>query len=121
MANADDAWHYHQTCQHGAYRLTCDDYDALWKYARGRCQICEKTAEEVPGRKLFIDHDGRYGFFAVRGILCPQCNTHMSFVDRGAKPGDSRVWDYIHNAWLVRVLHERWDDRPGKASPSLAA
>lgn len=97
---------HHQTCHHGAYRLTCEDYDALWAHAEGRCEICRIAPEDTPDGKLFIDHAGEYGYFAVRGLLCSKCNSLMRFVDRNQKD-DRRAWAYRANAWFVRVLHER--------------
>lgn len=104
---------HHSTCHHVAYRLTCADYEALWVYAEGRCQICKITADQVPGGKLYIDHDGRYGYHAARGLLCSKCNSLMRYVDRGQKH-DRRAIDYLHNAWFVRLLRSR---DPGAKMP----
>ncbi|MFF7022992.1 endonuclease domain-containing protein [Streptomyces klenkii] len=97
---------HHATCQHGAYRLTCQDYDDLWEHAGGKCEICRTSAAETPHGKLFIDHAQEYGFFAVRGLLCSKCNTLMRYVDRGEK-SDPRARAYLANAWFVRLLHAR--------------
>lgn len=99
---------YHATCQHGYYRLTCADYDKLWKRARGRCQLCNVRAEDVAKGRLEIDHAPQYGLFAVRGLLCSKCNTYMHSVDSGQKT-DERARRYQANAWFVRILHERHD------------
>lgn len=111
---------HHSTCHHGAYRLTCADHDALWKRAKGRCEICRIAAADTPSGKLCIDHDYRYGFFAVRGLLCNRCNSLMRYVDRGEK-SDRRTLAYCANAWFVGVLHERHRAnlvRPPRVSPS---
>lgn len=97
---------HHATCHHGMYRLTCEDYDALWEHAGGCCEICRTPAADTPDGKLFVDHAGAYGFFAVRGLLCSKCNSLMRYVDRGEKH-DRRASAYLANAWFVRVLHAR--------------
>jgi hypothetical protein len=97
---------HHATCQHGRYRLTCDDFEDLWTHAEGCCEICRAPAAETPDGKLFIDHAQVYGFFAVRGLLCSKCNSLMGYVDRGEKE-DRRVRKYLANAWFVRILHAR--------------
>jgi len=97
---------HHATCHHGMYRLTCEDYDAMWEHAGGRCEICRVPAADTPDGKLFIDHAQEYGFFAVRGMLCSKCNSLMRYVDRGEK-SDRRAFAYRSNAWFVRVLHAR--------------
>lgn len=96
----------HSPCAHERYRLTCAEFDELWTFAGGRCQICRKPPEETPDGKLFIDHAGEYSFFAVRGLLCSKCNSLMAYIDRGKKR-DRRAFEYRANAWFVRVLHER--------------
>lgn len=96
----------HASSQHLGYRLTCDDYDDLWEHAKGRCELCGKKPEETPVGKLFIDHAQEYGFFAVRGLLCGKCNTHMGFVDRGEKTHPLAI-RYRTNAWFVRVLRAK--------------
>lgn len=97
---------HHATCQHERYRLTCDDYDALWDHSGGCCELCGTPATNTPDGKLFIDHAGAYGFFAVRGLLCSKCNSLMGYIDRGEKR-DPRTIGYLANAWFVRVLHAR--------------
>ena len=96
----------HTSCHHGMYRLTCADYDALWDYAGGACQICGVLPQDTPAGKLAIDHAPEYGLFAVRGLLCSRCNSLMRYVDSGEKR-DQRALAYCTNAWFVRVLHER--------------
>lgn len=94
--------HQNGTCQHVAYRLTCAEYEELWSRAEGRCEICRRTADEVPGGKLGIDHSHRIGYVdSARGILCPKCNALVGAVERGAKT-DPRVDVYLANAWHLR-------------------
>lgn len=110
----------HESCQHTAYRLTCADYDALWEHAGGRCEICRKAPEETSHGKLFIDHAGEYGYFAVRGLLCSKCNTFMRYVDRGAKC-EGYASRYLQNAWFVRVLQVRHEDNKAAARQARKA
>ena len=93
----------HATCHHRIYGLTCAGYDALWKRAEGRCEICRIAAEDTPRRKLCIDHDRRYGFPAVRGLLCDKCNSLISHVDRGEKH-DVRAYGYYTRAWFLAAI-----------------
>lgn len=97
---------YHATCHHSTYRLTCADYEELWAYAKGRCEICRCRPEDTPDGKLFIDHAGEYDEYAVRGLLCSKCNSLMGYVDRGQKK-DSRALRYRRDAWFVRILRQR--------------
>lgn len=97
---------HHRSCQHNAYRLNCEDFEALWAYAEGRCQICRTLQEATPRGILEIDHDGHYGYFAVRGLLCGPCNLKLGQMDR-AQSHDRRTRVYLAQAWFVRVLEER--------------
>lgn len=97
---------HHATCQHGAYRLTCEDFEALWERAGGCCEICRVPAADTPAGKLGIDHAQEYGYFAVRGLLCAKCNSLMRYVDRGQKTSRA-AREYMANAWFVGVLHAR--------------
>ncbi|MCY0926912.1 endonuclease domain-containing protein [Streptomyces sp. H27-H1] len=97
---------HHQTCQHNNYRLTCEDFDELWHNAGGSCQICRTPATDAARGKLYIDHAGEYGPFAVRGLLCSKCNTLMRHVDSGQRY-DERASRYKANAWFIQVLHAR--------------
>lgn len=105
----------HPSCQHIAYRLTCADYDALWEFAQGRCQICGLAPEDTPRGVLVIDHDSRYGIYAVRGLLCSKCNTLMQFVDSNTK-NDHRASAYLRNAWFARLLVARHEDNVAAAA-----
>ncbi len=91
---------HHGTCHHGVYGLTCAGFEALWERAGGKCEICGTAAADTPRHKLCIDHDPRYGFEAVRGLLCDRCNSLMSFVDRGRKR-DPRAYRYYARAWFL--------------------
>lgn len=91
----------HTSCHHQLYRLTCADFDALRERSNGCCEICGTPEPETPTGVLHIDHDGRYGWAAVRGLLCPKCNALMRYVDGGQKE-DLRAGTYLRNAWFMR-------------------
>ncbi len=93
----------HKTCHHNTYGLTCADYDELLAFARNRCQICRAPSAETPRGLLVIDHDHRYGEYAVRGLLCDGCNKLMEHVDAGRKH-DPRAYFYCRNAWFVKRM-----------------
>jgi hypothetical protein len=65
---------------HGRFRMTEDEYDALWTSQGGRCAICRGLPE--PGRMLAVDHDPRCCpasarqtcGLCVRGLVCTMCN-----------------------------------------------
>jgi hypothetical protein len=82
------------TCQHVAYRLSCDDFDALMARAGGACELCR-----TPHHRLQHDHDHDIGWHGVRGLLCPKCNAHMRRVDSGERVVTEPVQKYLDNAW----------------------
>jgi hypothetical protein len=74
---------YHDTCHHTTYRLTCEEFDALWERSAGRCEICGVIETNTKRGRLNIDHDQR-GWHLVRGLLCDLCNSGvMRRVDEG--------------------------------------
>lgn len=91
--NSDD--HYHRKCHHRKYRLTCGQIDELRKAAGGCCQICGKKERYCAGF-LRIDHDKTLGYWAVRGLLCGQCNQGL---ERGWLVGPE-VATYLGSAWF---------------------
>lgn len=91
----------HQTCHHNTYGLTCADYDELLTFARNRCQICRTPAEGTARGLLVLDHDHRYGAYALRGLLCDGCNKLMEDVDAG-RMRDPQADFYCRNAWFVK-------------------
>jgi hypothetical protein len=96
----------HDHCQHRFYYLSCDEYDALWQRAGGCCELCRRPEAEVQG-KLGLDHDHRYGDYAVRGLLCQKCNAHMGMVDRGERPSRRAEDRYCSNAFFVALIYDR--------------
>lgn len=61
------------------YGLGETDYAALLERQGGGCGACEVSAEMVGRRYLLVDHDHATG--AVRGLLCPKCNTIAGFIE----------------------------------------
>lgn len=72
------------------YGLTLEEYDAMVVAQEGRCAICRG---EMPlEQPLHIDHD--HVTEAVRGLLCPLCNTGLgSFGDSPQRLRDAA--DYL--------------------------
>lgn len=92
---------YHDTCHHHIYRLTCEEFDALWDRSRGCCEICGVRETETKRGRLSIDHDQR-SIHLVRGLLCDMCNAGvMRRVDEGrpsyATPATDR---YAAEPWV---------------------
>lgn len=90
----------HETCHHLRLRLSCQDFENLLERCANRCEICQIPGPDAPRGKLFIDHDHRYGLYAVRGLLCARCNILMRDVDRCLR-ADPRATAYIENAWFM--------------------
>ena len=69
----------HATCgAHRRYWLTSEQSDRLVQACGDRCQICRRPAADCrPHRKLYLDHDHHYEVWAVRGLLCPRCNSPL--------------------------------------------
>lgn len=102
---------YHDTCQHRQYYMSCAEFDALWRYAGGCCQICKTPELETKRGRLCIDHLPFYGQDLVRGLLCDKCNSLMRRVDEGAITyPPSAVYTYRNNTWTSRALmaHRGW-------------
>lgn len=90
----------HQSCNHLLYKLSCVDYEDLIARCGNRCEICGTPGPQAPRAKLFIDHDHRYGLYAIRGLLCARCNVLMRDVDR-CRRVDERAEAYMANAWFL--------------------
>ncbi|WP_176741390.1 endonuclease domain-containing protein [Streptomyces sp. LUP30] len=91
---------WHRSCQHKSYRLTCADYEALVAEAGNRCQICGTPGPSTWRRKLVIDHDHEVGQWAVRGLLCPPCNTTLP---EGRTPAAEQA-AYLAAPWYARFV-----------------
>lgn len=103
-------WHS-MSCTHRTYGLTCEQWEGLRIRAKDMCEMCGSTY------RIGVDHDHKLftgfpaemninttGWIAVRGLLCPKCNSHMRFVDSGERPVDERTARYLANAWHLTNL-----------------
>lgn len=88
------------TCAHWAYLLRCEEYDELWTFASGRCQLCDIEPQDTKRGVLFVDHDGMVGQWAVRGLLCGQCNADVEWPHRRGTKGE----EYLVNPYYHRLL-----------------
>jgi hypothetical protein len=91
---------WHRSCQHKNYRLTCADYETLVAEIGNRCQICGTPGPDTWRRKLVIDHDHKVGQWAVRGLLCPPCNTALT----REGPTTDRQATYLTAPWYQRSV-----------------
>ena len=55
------------------FRITPEDWDALYEKQGGVCWICGDSGEDHRWGRLMVDHCHETG--AVRGLLCSCCNT----------------------------------------------
>lgn len=81
-------------CGHKLYGLSCQDYDRLVAYAKGSCQICGAKPDQTGHGFLVVDHDDTVGQWAVRGLLCQDCNSSLPM-------GSTPPWaaDYLAQPW----------------------
>jgi hypothetical protein len=79
--------------------MDCDEFDALWARAAGRCEICRVVWRFVVQQRLDIDHDPRKGDWAVRGLLCSRCNTGLGTPGQMVGP---EVDAYLANPWRTK-------------------
>jgi len=100
---------HYPRCAHRTYHMTCEQFEALLVRAASRCELCGASA--WPGRvhdfirherfELFMDHDHRLGFRAVRGLVCPSCNGVMMRVDAGLREPSPEIRAYLDNPWYL--------------------
>ena len=55
---------------HKLYKITLEQYEAMYRDQSGVCKIC--GALNIAGRRLAVDHDHKTG--RIRGLLCSRCN-----------------------------------------------
>jgi hypothetical protein len=91
---------------HRTYKLGCREFDALLARSAGHCEACGIPTEESGLRQLIIDHDHRYGFEAVRGLICSSCNQKLGGMEHRAPVGERhyipQFAEYIRKAWFVQ-------------------
>lgn len=89
---------FHGSClTHQQYGMDCNDYTDLRRDHGDRCRLCGATHAWMS-----TDHDHELGMGAVRGLLCPRCNTgHMRRIDWGERAIDDRTREYLINPWYL--------------------
>lgn len=92
----------HDTCRHAAYAMSCEQFEGLLLEAGHRCQVCGLIDYANQRGKLFLDHNRRRGDWAVRGLLCSDCNTLLGMDNE--VPRDERFRAYLDNAWYLRAI-----------------
>ncbi|MER5750653.1 endonuclease domain-containing protein [Streptomyces sp. NPDC002088] len=106
---------------HRTYKLGCREFDALLARSAGHCEACGIPTEESGLQQLIIDHDHRYGFEAVRGLICSSCNQRLGGMEHSAPVGERHYIpefaEYIRKAWFVQrsrlaLLQEPDPDAP---------
>lgn len=73
------------------YGITVNVYDQMFKHQNGVCKICKGL--DPSGRRLAVDHCHSTG--AVRGLLCPSCNTALGRIEQYLK--NKTPWDEYLN------------------------
>jgi hypothetical protein len=63
--------------QKRVFGLTQAEFEMLWDFSDGCCQICGKPFAPTPQRRCCIDHSHETG--QVRGLLCPPCNYALGY------------------------------------------
>jgi hypothetical protein len=101
-----------RACSHRVYQLDCVDYDRLVDHADGRCQICSAAPEQTKHGFLVIDHDDAVGQWAVRGLLCSNCNSALPM-------GSAPEWaaDYLARPWWRLELERLGADAVPRPEP----
>lgn len=90
----------HENCLHWGYALSCHTFEVLLERSKGVCEICGLAGFQNARRKLFIDHDPTVGQWAVRGLLCFECNTYLE------KLREPEVDRFKANAFYLQILKD---------------
>ena len=92
--------------KHRTYKMGCREFDALLARAAGHCEACGIPTEESGLQQLIIDHDHRYGWEAVRGLICSSCNQQLGGMEHRLPIGEQyytpQFAEYIRKAWFVQ-------------------
>lgn len=109
-------------CNHEAYRLTCNEYDAMRARARAACEICQTPEQETTRGQLVVDHFQGGGLFIVRGLLCDRCNSVMSRHDRTTEWGPSSLpWRDKARAYHLNAFSQPTSDELRRADELIAS
>lgn len=80
----------HGACvRHSAYRLTCEQFDAIRERSAGGCEVCTTA----PG--TYLDHDHEHHHGGARGLVCPSCNSRLREVEVRGLPAPEDVARYL--------------------------
>lgn len=87
------------------FKITPEDWDALYEKQGGVCWICEQGNSGHRWDRLMVDHCHKTG--AVRGLLCSACNTGLGkFEDEPIRL--QKAMDYLNGgnrSVISAVLH----------------
>lgn len=109
-------------CNHEAYGLTCNDYDAMRARAREACEICQTPERDTTRGQLVIDHFQGDDLFIVRGLLCDRCNSVMSRHDRTAEWGPASLpWKDKARTYHLNAFSQPTDDELRRAAEVIAS
>jgi len=79
------------------YGITEETYNQAWKDQGHACFICHRDPREFKGKKWqhnpCVDHCHETG--KIRGLLCRNCNTHISRWLRDDPNMTARVIEYL--------------------------
>lgn len=103
-------------CAHKKYLLTCEQFDQMLMVHQGHCPLCGQHQSCTSRGLLVVDHDHRYGMWAVRGVICQPCNTRIEW---GAYSRMPRVEAYLANPWYATMLASRGLTPDGWAEPDV--
>jgi len=85
------------------YGISMAEFEALLKYQKGGCAICEKPIDAL-SRRMNIDHCHETG--KVRGILCTGCNTGLGHLGDNVE-GLQKAMDYLNNPPFTKYANAR--------------
>lgn len=60
------------------YNITLEQYNELFQQQKGECAICGIHQSKLK-QVLYVDHNHLTN--QVRGLLCPECNTYIGYIN----------------------------------------